>query len=425
MTHIIKIGIKMILHSKMLCLYLLLFLSVTTAIAQEQKVTLSRQTLTRREAMAEITNQTGYYFAVNHAFFDDGGSVYFSSLTLPFREALNQLLKNTDHTFVIQGMQVLVLSVADKAKKEKADEPKKVKQNEPRKEVKPYVPPKEAKQKSDYAPFYDSSAERRAEQEPVTSYSSDFERGVENNMRRTVTVPAEKNTEIQIPAIRERKDTVRKETVKREKRVVQSAGETNRIASQKLSFIPSKQPNRAYQSYLTEPPARFSVKTNLLYGIATLTPNLALEIGLSRKWSLELAVGWNSFGKDESEGDEDKLNHMLIKPELRYWLCERSNGHFLGVHPIYADFDVSGKEVPLLFEKDYRYKGNAYGVGVSYGYHWMLSKRWGLEFNIGVGGLFLNYDKFCREVCTDKEGSFEKKYFGPTSAGLKVVYILK
>ncbi|MFR6635582.1 MAG: DUF3575 domain-containing protein [Alistipes onderdonkii] len=32
-----------------------------------------------------------------------------------------------------------------------------------------------------------------------------------------------------------------------------------------------------------------------------------------------------------------------------------------------------------------RYKGNAYGLGVSYGYAWMLSKRWNIALEAGIG----------------------------------------
>ena len=32
-----------------------------------------------------------------------------------------------------------------------------------------------------------------------------------------------------------------------------------------------------------------------------------------------------------------------------------------------------------------RYKGHAYGLGVSYGYAWMLSKRWNIALEAGIG----------------------------------------
>ncbi|WP_418447357.1 DUF3575 domain-containing protein, partial [Barnesiella intestinihominis] len=35
--------------------------------------------------------------------------------------------------------------------------------------------------------------------------------------------------------------------------------------------------------------------------------------------------------------------------------------------------------------KKYRYQGNTYGAGLSYGYQWILTPRWSIEGSIGVG----------------------------------------
>ena len=41
--------------------------------------------------------------------------------------------------------------------------------------------------------------------------------------------------------------------------------------------------------------------------------------------------------------------------------------------------------VRLLESGEYRIPLNAYGLGVSYGYAWMLSKRWNIALEAGVG----------------------------------------
>ena len=52
-------------------------------------------------------------------------------------------------------------------------------------------------------------------------------------------------------------------------------------------------------------------------------------------------------------------------------------GHFLGQHLTYVSYDLGSRTK--------RYKGHAYGLGVSYGYAWMLSKRWNVALEAGVG----------------------------------------
>lgn len=168
-----------------------------------------------------------------------------------------------------------------------------------------------------------------------------------------------------------------------------------------------------------------AVKTNLLYGAGTLTPNLGVEIGLGKRTTLDLRGSYNPWNLKGSETDNKKLVHWIVQPEFRYWLCQKFNGHFFGVHALYAQYNVGGHDVPMLFDKEFRYEGNAIGGGISYGYHLMLGKRWGAEFNAGVGVAAMKYDKYDCPKCGDKVGTFDKTYFGPTKAGITLIYLIK
>lgn len=388
---------KSSLLKKMSLLCIALVLAITAGIAQEQRITFSRQDISRREAVNQIKNQTGYYFAINHTSFNDNAPVYFTSLTLPLREAMNQLLSGTNLTFMIKDSQILIFGTGDEEMKEDIKEEKKVTSSVP------YTPP-----------VYNYREDRRN-----SSYIPGFDQEVKafNNKRYNSDLNRQQNTLIN-------RSSVTTETLKRETRKSATGGRS-RVQSHQLPLIYTDNILPDYSSYLRGPSSRFAVKVNAVYGLAALTPNLGLEVGLSPKTTLDLTVGWNPFNKEGTEESNKKFNHLLIKPELRYWLCERFNGHFFGVHPFYANYNISEHDVPLLFEKEYRYEGNGYGLGVSYGYHWMLNKRFGIEFNVGVGMAFLDYEKFKCKLCSDSEGNFKKKYFGPTSLGIKLVYIIK
>ena len=170
---------------------------------------------------------------------------------------------------------------------------------------------------------------------------------------------------------------------------------------------------------------RFALKTNLLYGLATLTPNLALEIGTGRRTSFEFSASYNPWNLSGSLENNRKLVHMILKPEFRWWTCERFNGHFFGLHAIYGRYNIGSVDVPLLFKKEYRYDGHAYGAGVSYGYHWAFAKRWGMEFNIGAGAMWMKYDRYDCAACNRDSRSFGKIYFGPTDGSISLVFLLK
>ena len=172
----------------------------------------------------------------------------------------------------------------------------------------------------------------------------------------------------------------------------------------------------------------FAVKTNLLYDLTT-TFNVGFEFRLSKSLTLDLPVNCNPW----TFSDNKKIKHWLIQPELRYWIYEPFNGHFLGVNALYSRFNVGSIPIPPGIRqamgygdiKNHRYQGDLGGIGISYGYHWMLSKRWSLESAIGAGYVRLGYRQFSPEVCGADCGWHKRNYFGLTKLGLSVIYMIK
>ncbi|MDL2278222.1 DUF3575 domain-containing protein [Parabacteroides sp. OttesenSCG-928-G07] len=168
---------------------------------------------------------------------------------------------------------------------------------------------------------------------------------------------------------------------------------------------------------------KFAVKSNLLYD-ATTTLNLGVEMGLSEKWTLDISGNYNpwTFGSDEPK---TRLKHWLVQPELRYWLCEKFNGHFFGVHGHYADYNVGGIKFLSQNMENHRYQGYLYGAGISYGHQWILSNRWSIEGVIGVGWAHLNHDKYPCTECGTSMKKDSRDYFGVTKAAISIIYFIK
>lgn len=163
---------------------------------------------------------------------------------------------------------------------------------------------------------------------------------------------------------------------------------------------------------------KLAIKTNALYW-ATTTANLGFEVGLGKKLTLDVSGNYNPW----KFSDNKQIKHWMVQPELRYWLCERFYGHFFGVHAHYAQFNVSNLDIFGLGH--HRYQGNLYGAGISYGYQWILNKRWSMEATIGVGYARIDYDKYNCGHCGSKLNSGHKNYFGPTKAGINIIYTIK
>ena len=77
-----------------------------------------------------------------------------------------------------------------------------------------------------------------------------------------------------------------------------------------------------------------AVKSNILYD-ATATVNLGVEVGFNQHWSLDISGNYNGWDivSDKS------WKHWMVQPEARYWLHEKFNGHYFGLHGIYIDYE--------------------------------------------------------------------------------------
>lgn len=120
-----------------------------------------------------------------------------------------------------------------------------------------------------------------------------------------------------------------------------------------------------------------AVRVNALAAL-TGTLDLGAEVSVADKWTVEVAGRWNPIRTTSLS-----TNFHAVQLGSRYWLYESFVGHYIGQHILYADYDLGSRHK--------RYNGRAVGVGVSYGYSWMLSKRWNISVEAGIG-LFYTRD---------------------------------
>lgn len=167
-----------------------------------------------------------------------------------------------------------------------------------------------------------------------------------------------------------------------------------------------------------------AIKTNLISDAVT-SPNLGFEFRMAPKWTFDISGqvnAWNIHNR--------RWRHWMAQPEVRVWYCEAFQGSFWGLHAIGGQFNIGN--IPHAFDflgqhfsqlKDHRYQGWGVGGGISYGYDWILAKHWNLEFEIGVGYIYCNYDKYPCTECGTKEYSGHHNYFGPTKLALAIEYL--
>lgn len=185
-----------------------------------------------------------------------------------------------------------------------------------------------------------------------------------------------------------------------------------------VSILPAFAQNKVLPEYKG---STIGLKTNIPYW-STATFNLGAEVRLAEKWTFEVEAGLNPFSGKNDDGSYGKsIKHFRLHPEARYWFCETFYGHFLGLHVPYLIYNVS--DIKLLGTRNERHQGWGTGVGLSYGYDWVLSRRWNLEATLGVGYLYLESEKYPCANCGRKEATVKKHYFGPTQAAVNLIYL--
>lgn len=162
-----------------------------------------------------------------------------------------------------------------------------------------------------------------------------------------------------------------------------------------------------------------TIGNNLLYD-ATLTPNLRVGLKLSEHWSAGLTAGYRPWPTDETTNT--KWRHLLLSPDVRYWLKGVNTGHFIGGNLIYAHYNIANVD-PIIYkvEKNIRRQGDLGAVGVFYGYSWALGRYWNIEALIGGAVAYTKYEAFACGHC-GKKLKDDKKVLLMPQAALSIVY---
>ncbi|MFI3265991.1 MAG: DUF3575 domain-containing protein [Rikenellaceae bacterium] len=158
--------------------------------------------------------------------------------------------------------------------------------------------------------------------------------------------------------------------------------------------------------------AQVYVKSNaLLFALAV--PNLGFEFGLGDHSTLSVEGYVSPFW----EAEKLTFKGFVVTPEYRYYFCEAFNGHYLGVHGNYTQYDA----LKTLNSPVYR-DGYSYGAGLTYGHTWKLSHKWIVDAFIGAG--WMRFDSDIVESSSDvvhKTDVVEDKFF-LDRAGVSVGY---
>lgn len=163
-----------------------------------------------------------------------------------------------------------------------------------------------------------------------------------------------------------------------------------------------------------------SLKTNFVEW-AVFAPNASVEYGLAKHWSVDLDAGFNGWNRPNNK----KYRFMHATGEVRYWTDEVFHKGFWGIHATAGSFNINKvKTLFFPFEKDYRYQGTFYSLGVGYGRRWNIDGHWDIEAEVGFGYYYANYNRYNCETCGAKLDENKKGFLAPTKVAVNLVYTL-
>ena len=235
-----------------------------------------------------------------------------------------------------------------------------------------------------------------------------------------LTVPAEETTVSDVEAEAQRKAEA--ERLAAEKRAEQErlAEEQRKAEEARLAAEKAEAEKAAQQNTLADTPSEtkittdyhLSLRANLLRW-ATLTPDLGVEWRICPSWGIAVNGSWTSW----SWSDKDRRYALWeVAPEVRYYMGEKK-AWYLG-----AMFKAGQFNYKL---SDTGKQGDLMGGGITAGYQLRLNKALDLDFNLGLGYLNADYEKY--EVIDGvrvRRGNGTKDWWGPINAGVTLVWKL-
>lgn len=207
-----------------------------------------------------------------------------------------------------------------------------------------------------------------------------------------------------------------------EKRAEQErlAEEQRKAEEARLAAEKAEAEKAAQQNTLADTPSEtkittdyhLSLRANLLRW-ATLTPDLGVEWRICPSWGIAVNGSWTSW----SWSDKDRRYALWeVAPEVRYYMGEKK-AWYLGAMFKAGQFNYKLSETGK--------QGDLMGGGITAGYQLRLNKALALDFNLGLGYLNADFEKY--EVIDGvrvRRGNETKDWWGPINAGVTLVWKL-
>ena len=235
-----------------------------------------------------------------------------------------------------------------------------------------------------------------------------------------LTVPAKETAAMDAEAEARRRAEAERLEIETRAEQERRAEEQRKAEEARLAAEKAEAEKAAQQNTLADTPSEtkittdyhLSLRANLLRW-ATLTPDLGVEWRICPSWGIAVNGSWTSW----TWSDKDRRYALWeVAPEVRYYMGEKK-AWYLGAMFKAGQFNYKLSETGK--------QGDLMGGGITAGYQLRLNKALDLDFNLGLGYLNVDFEKY--EVIDGvrvRRGNETKDWYGPINAGVTLVWKL-
>lgn len=157
-------------------------------------------------------------------------------------------------------------------------------------------------------------------------------------------------------------------------------------------------------------PYTLALRANLLRW-ATLTPDLGIEWRINPSWGVLVNGSWTSW---TWSNNDRRYALWEVAPEVRWYLGKEKRGYLGAMYKagqFNYKFSATGKQGDLM------------GGGITGGYQLKLNNALSLDFNLGLGYIHADYEKYTViDGVRVRDGKETKNWWGPVSAGVTLTW---
>lgn len=159
---------------------------------------------------------------------------------------------------------------------------------------------------------------------------------------------------------------------------------------------------------------KFSISTNVVDYANFGTLNLDVSYALAQHWSLVAGVKYNPFSFKDGNMQNRQRSFSV---GARWWPWHIFSGFWLSSKMQYSEFNVGGIRSPQTRE------GDAYGLGISGGYSYMIGRHINIEAGLGFWGGWRKYVLYDCTRCGATRQRTSQAFILPNDILLSIAYV--